>query len=95
MVGPIVYGPLEDRHCRELRNCYENVLRCCLEHGISSVAFCCISTGEFHFPGQRAAEIAWKAVAEFLDENGGGIERVIFDVFTDRDFGIYERIFLG
>lgn len=94
-VGPIVYGALEDRHCRELRNCYENVLRCCLEHGISSVAFCCISTGEFHFPGQRAAEIAWKAVAEFLDENDGGIERIIFNVFTDRDFGIYERLFSG
>lgn len=54
-VGPIVYGRLTDALCQDLQNCYENVLNCCLEHDIKSVAFCCISTGEFHFPNDRTA----------------------------------------
>ncbi len=91
-VGPIVYGRLNEKHCQDLRNCYENVLQCCLEHGIKSVAFCCISTGEFHFPNEKAAEIAWKTVSGFLEKHGGCMERVIFNVFKDSDLEIYEEI---
>lgn len=91
-VGPIVYGRLNDRLCQELRDCYENVLKCCLEHHIRSVAFCCISTGEFHFPFDRAAEIAWESVTSFLEKNDGCPERVIFNVFKDSDRRIYEKI---
>lgn len=91
-VGPIVYGGLNEALCRDLRNCYENVLRCCLENGITSVAFCCISTGEFHFPNDRAAKIAVETVTAFMETHGDAIERVIFNVFKDSDREIYEEI---
>lgn len=91
-VGPIVYVGLNDALCQDLRNCYENVLACCLEHNIRSVAFCCISTGEFHFPNEKAAQIAWKTVTDFLQKHGDCIERVIFNVFKDSDREIYEKI---
>ena len=92
-VGPIVYGGLNDMLCQDLRNCYENVLECCLEHHIKSVAFCCISTGEFHFPNDKAAEIAVDTVTGFLGKHDNCIERVIFNVFKDNDLKLYERIF--
>ena len=91
-VGPIVYGRLNEGLCRDLRNCYENVLKCCMENNIKSVAFCCISTGEFHFPNEKAAEIAWKTVTDFLKLHGGCMERIIFNVFKDSDREIYEEI---
>ena len=91
-VGPIVYGQLTDALCQDLRNCYENVLKCCLEHDIKSVAFCCISTGEFHFPNDRAAEIAVKTTTSFLEKHGECMERIIFNVFKDNDQNIYEKI---
>ncbi len=91
-VGPIVYDRLNASHCKELQNCYKNVLKCCVENKINSVAFCCISTGEFHFPNEKAAEIAWNTVATFLEAQGSCIERIIFNVFTDNDRKIYEKI---
>lgn len=91
-VGPIVYDRLNDTLCQDLRNCYENVLACCLENGIKSVAFCCISTGEFHFPSDRAAEIAWETVSAFLEAHENAMERIIFNVFKDSDRKIYEKI---
>lgn len=91
-VGPIVYDKLNDALCQDLHNCYENVLKCCLEHHIKSVAFCCISTGEFHFPNDKAAEIACKTVLDFLEKYGDCMERIIFNVFKDSDRNIYEKI---
>lgn len=92
-VGPICYNGLNDALCRDLQNCYENVLKCCVENNIRSVAFCCISTGEFHFPNEKAAEIAWKTVTDFLKKQDGSMDRIIFNVFTDRDREIYEALF--
>lgn len=91
-VGPIVYDKLNDKLCRDLRNCYENILKCCVENNIKSVALCCISTGEFRFPNDRAAEIAWETVADFLETHGDCMERIIFNVFKDNDRKIYEKI---
>lgn len=91
-VGPIVYGGLNEALCQDLRNCYENVLQCCLENGITSVAFCCISTGEFHFPNDRAAQIAVETVSAFMEGHSDAMERVIFNVFKDSDREIYEGI---
>ena len=91
-VGPIVYSGLTEALCEDLRNCYQSVLECCLEHGIRSVAFCCISTGEFHFPNEKAAEIAVDTVKEFLQEHGDAFDRVIFNVFKNTDREIYRRI---
>lgn len=92
-VGPIVYDKLNYSHCQDLRNCYENVLQCCVAHKIKSVAFCCISTGEFHFPNEEAAKIAVETVTCFLKNYAdSGIERIIFNVFKEVDKEIYCKI---
>lgn len=91
-VGPIVYNGLNDAHRQDLRSCYENVLSCCVENGISSVAFCCISTGEFHFPNAEAADIAVQTVTEFLQSHTQ-LETVVFNVFKQQDYDIYHAIF--
>lgn len=62
------------------------------ENGLKSVAFCCISTGEFHFPNEKAAEIAVATVKEFLAQKETSVEKVIFNVFKDRDREIYEEL---
>lgn len=90
-VGPIVHNVVNDELRQELRNCYESVLKCCVENKIKSVAFCCISTGEFHFPNDEAAEIALETVINFLKTNNS-IERIIFNVFKDFDKEIYQNI---
>ena len=90
-VGPIVGGYLDQKLRNDLKNCYLNVLKCCVEHKIRSVAFCCISTGEFHFPNDEAAKIAVKTVMEFLNEHSGEFDRVIFNVFKDIDKELYEN----
>ena len=87
-VGPIVRGRVTGQNRRELAACYRSCLELAAEHGLRSVAFCCISTGEFHFPNREAAEIAVKTVREFLTGNTT-IERVIFNVFKDIDAEIY------
>ena len=92
-VGPIVGGALSSRHRQDLQNCYENVLKCCVENGIRSVAFCCISTGEFHFPNEEAAKIAVETVTGFLKDNGPAFDRIIFNVFKDVDRILYEKEF--
>lgn len=94
-VGPIVYGQLTEALKKDLRSCYESVLLCCAENGIRSVAFCCISTGEFHFPNEEAAEIAVKAVTDFLRAHADTMDRVIFNVFKDSDHEIYEKLLRG
>lgn len=94
-VGPIVYGELTDALREDLRRCYESVLRCCVENGIRSVAFCCISTGEFHFPNEEAAKIAVKTVTDFLSAHADSMDRVIFNVFKDSDREIYEKLLGG
>ena len=89
-VGPIVRGRLCELDCDMLRSCYCECLKAAEENGIVSVAFCCISTGEFQFPNERAAEIAVDTVEECLKNSK--IERVIFNVFKDIDLSIYKRI---
>lgn len=90
-VGPIVGGYLNQGLRDDLRNCYQNVLKCCVEHKIRSVAFCCISTGEFHFPNDEAAKIAVETVTEFLNEHTEEFDRVVFNVFKDVDRELYEE----
>lgn len=89
-VGPYVGGKLTKEHCEQLESCYRECLKTAVQNGISSIAFCCISTGEFHFPNEKAAEIAVKTVSEFLKDNQS-IE-VIFNVFRDDDYTIYKRL---
>lgn len=91
-VGPIVYNGLDQKLCQDLCNCYRSVLECCVTYRIKSVAFCCISTGEFHFPNDKAAEIALETVLSFLDIYSNSLDRVVFNVFKDNDREIYEKL---
>ena len=93
IVGPIVSGRLTPELENVLADCYTNSLTMCMENGLRSIAFCCISTGVFHFPQERAAQIAFSSVKQWLAAHGGVIDRVIFNVFTDKDREIYEKIF--
>ena len=90
-VGPIVRGVLTVRNELQLQSCYRSCLQIAEQNGLKSIAFCCISTGEFHFPNQRAAEIAVKTVKEYLNETDSQLE-VIFNVFKDTDYEIYHRL---
>ncbi len=90
-VGPIVSGRLTGREEKQLASCYASCLELADRKGVKSLAFCCISTGEFHFPPQRAAEIALAAVEEYKAETNSSIE-VIFNVFTEQDYAVYRRL---
>lgn len=93
-VGPIVSGFLTKKHCEQLADCYRSCLELASDKGLKSVAFCCISTGEFHFPQKKAAEIAVRTVTDFLRTNTQ-IERVVFNVFKQEDYDIYKAILYG
>ena len=90
IVGPIVSGRLTKALEEDLADCYRSTLDLCLENEIKSVAFCCISTGVFHFPNRRAAEIAVQTVTEWMDQHPGQMERIIFNVFKEEDKIYYE-----
>lgn len=90
-VGPIIYGSVTEKDREELASCYRSCLTLAAERGLQSVAFCCISTGEFHFPNRAAAEIAVETVSQFL-QKPTSIERVIFNVFKDQDRDIYREL---
>lgn len=90
IVGPIVSGRLTKALEEDLADCYRSTLDLCLENEIKSVAFCCISTGVFHFPNRRAAEIAVQTVTDWMDQHPGQMERVIFNVFKEEDKIYYE-----
>ena len=85
-------GILTAKHEKLLADCYKNTLDLCRENGLKTVAFCCISTGVFSFPNKRAAEIAVETVKQWLTENSGKIDKVIFNVFKDEDKGYYEEL---
>ena len=90
-VGPIVQGSLSEEHESLLASCYESCLKLADENGLKSIAFCCISTGVFMFPNQRAAEIAVKTVRDYRNNTNSGIE-VIFNVWKDIDYEIYRKL---
>lgn len=90
-VGPIISGPLRKKDCELLAGCYRSCLELAAENSLRSVAFCCISTGVFHFPQEKAAEIAVETVSRFLEKESS-VQKVIFNVFTDRDLEIYRKL---
>lgn len=92
-VGPIVHGTLTQKHKDLLASCYRSCLKLADENGLESIAFCCISTGEFHFPNEEAAQIALREVQEY--QHRGGTCHVIFNVFGDKDWLIYDRLLLS
>lgn len=90
-VGPIARGIPTRRHCEQLASCYTSCLELAYENGLGSIAFCCISTGEFGFPNKKAAEIAVETVRKYRRETQNRIE-VIFNVFKDEDYKIYRKL---
>lgn len=89
-VGPVVTGRVTREDREALASCYRSCLALAAENGLRSVAFCCISTGEFHFPNREAAEIAVTETRAFLGRSSG--MKVIFDVFKDSDRELYESL---
>ncbi len=88
-VGPIWSGSKEDAEL--LRSCYKRSLELALENNLKSIAFPNISTGVYRFPKQEAGEIAIAAVQDFLSKNTS-IEKVIFAVFDDENYAIYNSL---
>lgn len=88
-VGPIIAGKLTNRDCELLKSCYRSCLELAEKNKVQSIAFCCISTGEFHFPNHKAAEIAVETVLEYKKHSE--IE-VIFNVFKTDDYEIYRDL---
>ncbi len=89
-VGPIISGRLTNKDCDLLASCYRSCLELAEEKGVKSIAFCCISTGEFHFPNDKAAQIAVQTVKDYMAQINSNIE-VIFNVFKEID----ERLYRG
>lgn len=93
IVGPIVTPFLMQKHREQLAECYRVSLDTAAEQGCGSIAFCCISTGVFMFPADKAAEIAVGTVRKWLDEHPDiCVKKVIFNVFKDSDLRIYQRL---
>ena len=90
-VGPIIDHPLTQDDCDYLASCYNSCLKLAVQNRCKSIAFCCISTGVFRFPRDKAAEIAVQTVKQFLN-NDFTIRRVVFNVFTPADELIYREL---
>lgn len=90
-VGPIIADAPTQRDCELLASCYRACLELAAENDLESIAFCCISTGEFHFPNEQAAEIAVRTVKAFL-HRPTNVKKVIFNVFKEIDKSIYARL---
>lgn len=90
-VGPIIYGEVTQRDCELLSDCYRSCLELAAAYQLKSIAFCCISTGEFHFPNKKAAEIAIQTVQNYQKKNQNNVE-VVFNVFKDSDYEIYRQL---
>ena len=90
-VGPYIAGRVSHKDKTLLASCYDSCIKLADENGIDSIAFCCISTGEFHFPNKRAAEIAIETIREYKNKTKSKI-KVIFNVFKDNDYEIYRKL---
>ena len=91
-VGPIIYRVVEDDDKELLASSYRNCLKLAVDNNLKSIAFCCLSTGEFRFPNDLAAEIAVAEVKKFLRENSSADLKVVFNVFKDLDKKLYDDI---
>ena len=90
-VGPIIYNEVTEKEESQLVNCYTSSLELAIENAIRTIAFPCISTGEFRFPKDKASKLAILAVNSFLKEHSNSFDRVVFNVYGEEDYKIYER----
>lgn len=90
-VGPIIYESVTAKEKKELINCYINSLNLAIQNGIRTIAFPCISTGEFRFPQTQACKFAISAVETFLTEHETDVDKIVFNVYKEEDYNIYEQ----
>lgn len=90
-VGPIIQGKLHKTDEKLLASCYQSCLALADQNNLKNIAFCCISTGEFHFPHDQAAQIAIQTVQKYKEQTHSKIE-VIFNVFKEIDYNIYRAL---
>ena len=88
-VGPIYKGNIQDEI--DLKNCYLSCLKKADEMKLESICFCSLSTGLYGFPIEKASLIAISTVKKYLKEDNKNIKKVIFDVFSEGDFDVYNR----
>ncbi|MFI3252742.1 MAG: protein-ADP-ribose hydrolase [Eubacteriales bacterium] len=89
-VGPIVHGGLEEYHREALERSYRSCLFLASEQKLEALAFCCISTGEFHFPQEEACNIAINVVEDYIEKVDKNL-KVLFNVFKEEDLKLYEE----
>lgn len=92
-VGP-VYSRNNPAVARLLEACYENSLALAVQYKLSSVAFPAISCGVYGYPIKEACNIAVEAVRAFMEDNAA-IRKVVFTVFSDRDYKVYQDVLGG
>lgn len=92
-VGPIIPANRQPNvaEAELLASCYRSCLELAAQHQLKSIAFCCISTGEFHYPREEAAQIALNTVSNWLASSGSDL-KVIFNVFKDEDLAVYKSL---
>ncbi|MFR9254329.1 MAG: macro domain-containing protein [Merdibacter sp.] len=90
-VGPLITAPLTKRDRQLLAACYRSCFRLAQEHQLKSIAFCCISTSEFHFPNDVAAQIAVTTIQACRAQTNSEM-KVIFNVFKEKDRQLYEQL---
>ncbi|MBR3075257.1 MAG: protein-ADP-ribose hydrolase [Bacteroidales bacterium] len=92
-VGPIIPADRQPNEAETelLASCYRSCLELAAQHQLESIAFCCISTGEFHYPRKEAAQIALYTVSNWLASSGSDM-KVIFNVFKNEDLEVYKRL---
>lgn len=93
-VGPVIYKePVSQMNQDLLAACYRNCLVEADKMGLSSIAFCAISTGEFHFPKTLARDIAIQTVCDYLAQTASGLQ-VLFNVYSAEDLALYEDVLM-
>lgn len=90
-VGPIIFGNLREVDCIQLESCYSSCLELAIQKHLESIAFCCVSTGEYHFPAEEAARIAITTVRAFQNKYNNRL-KVIFNVYKESDERIYRKL---
>lgn len=91
-VGPVWNG---GGHKEEelLAACYRNSLMLAADKGIKKLAFPSISTGIFHFPVELAAKTAAKEAKQFLEQQDGKLELILWVLFDERTKLVYDSVF--
>ena len=95
-VGPVIGCRKVTKEDEDLlTSCYRTCLQLADENKLRSIAFCCISTGEYRFPNQKAAEIAIRTVREYFCQSSVlSVETVVFNVFKEIDYSIYSHLLM-